>query len=71
MVWKFGFNELFPFYTQDSVHVCSQDECAVHALFSAQEEEAFFCTYIYISHITHIIWTTWLNGLVKWIRVNL
>ena len=49
MLWKSGFNELFPLYTQDSVRVCFQDEYAMRALFfSAQEEEAFLCTYIYI-----------------------
>ena len=42
---------------QDSIHVCSQDECAVRAIFSAQEEKAFLYTHIYsyISHITYII----------------
>ena len=25
---------------------------------------------IYILHITHFSWTTWLNGSVKWIRVS-
>ena len=73
-----GFNWLFPFYTQNSVCVCSE-EFEQYMLFSAPREKIIELDnnlpfspyiYIYITYCTYTVWTTWLNESVKWIRVS-
>ena len=45
MVWKSEFDELFFFYTQDSIRVCYQDNYAMR----------LFYIYIYIYHTLHTL----------------